>query len=184
MATDQDRLLDHNYDGIQEYDNPLPGWWSAIFGLCILFSVGYWAYYHGMGTGHMSLDEYTLEMAQAEAKWPKFVLPPKTESELSIIVADPARVTRGASQFQTLCFACHGAKGEGKIGPNLTDSAWLHGGNLGDLYISVGTGWPAKGMPGWGKQLSPDDLLGVVAFVASLRNTNVPGKPPQAATTP
>ena len=184
MPLPQDRLLDHNYDGIQEYDNPLPGWWSAIFVICIVFSVGYWAYYHALGSGQMKLDEYASEMAEAEAKWPKFVLPPKTEAELLALTADPALLSKGAAKFKELCIACHGDKGEGKIGPNLTDNAWLHGGALVHLYASIGDGWPQKGMPAWGKQMKPDELHGLVAFAASLRNTNVPGKPPQGPAQP
>jgi cytochrome c oxidase cbb3-type subunit 3 len=182
MSSQEPQLLDHSYDGIQEYDNPLPGWWKALFWICFFFAVGYWIYYHVMGTGQMKLDEYAAEMAEADAKWPKFVLPPKTEDELKTMVADPALVAKGAAKFKEVCAVCHGEKAEGKIGPNLTDKAWIHGGKLANIYASVGNGWPTKGMQAWGPTLKPDDLQAVVAFVASLRNTNVPGKEPQGTT--
>ncbi|MBI5611205.1 MAG: cytochrome C, partial [Deltaproteobacteria bacterium] len=51
MADRDDRLLEHNYDGIQEYDNPLPGWWTALFWLTIVFAAGYWGYYQLLGMG-------------------------------------------------------------------------------------------------------------------------------------
>lgn len=183
MSSQEPQLLDHSYDGIQEYDNPLPGWWKALFWICFVFAVGYWIYYHVMGTGQMKLDEYAAEMAEAEAKWPKFVLPPKTEDELKTMVADQALVAKGAVKFKEVCAACHGPDGaskkEGGIGPNLTDKTWLHGGKLVNIYTSVGNGWTEKGMPAWGKTLKPEELQAVVAFVASIRNTNLPGKDPQ-----
>lgn len=183
MSSQEPQLLDHSYDGIQEYDNPLPGWWKALFWLCFIFAVGYWMYYHVMGTGQMKLDEYASEMAEADAKWPKFVLPVKTEDELKAMVADQALVAKGAIKFKEVCAACHGPDGaskkDGGIGPNLTDKAWIHGGKLVHIYTSVGNGWTEKGMPAWGKQFKPEELHALVAFVASIRNTNLPGKDPQ-----
>ena len=38
----QDQLLDHSYDGIQEFDNPMPRWWVYLFWVTIVFSVLYW----------------------------------------------------------------------------------------------------------------------------------------------
>lgn len=186
MSSQEPQLLDHSYDGIQEYDNPLPGWWKALFWLCFIFAVGYWMYYHVMGTGQMKLDEYASEMAEADAKWPKFVLPVKTEDELKAMVADQALVAKGAIKFKEVCAACHGPDGaskkDGGIGPNLTDKTWIHGGKLVNIYTSVGNGWPEKGMPAWGKQFKPEELQAVVAFVASIRNANLPGKDPQGTT--
>ena len=57
-----DVLLDHNYDGIQEYDNPLPGWWSALLWLSILFTPFYLVYFHG-GDGRLVADEYQSDAA-------------------------------------------------------------------------------------------------------------------------
>lgn len=183
MSSQEPKILDHSYDGIQEYDNPLPGWWTALFWLCFFFAVGYWMYYHVMGSGQMKLDEYAVEMAEAETKWPKFVLPAKTEDELKAMVADPALVAKGAVKFKEVCAACHGADGaskkDGGIGPNLTDKAWIHGGSLVQIWNSVGNGWADKGMPAWGKQFKPEELQAVLAYVGSIRHANLPGKDPQ-----
>ena len=37
-AIDESRLMAHDYDGIREYDNPLPGWWSAVFAATFVFA--------------------------------------------------------------------------------------------------------------------------------------------------
>jgi cytochrome c oxidase cbb3-type subunit 3 len=62
--------------------------------------------------------------------------------------------------------------GGGLIGPNLTDSAWIHGGQITDIYKTVVNGVLEKGMPPWGKTLKPEDVEQVVAYVASLQGSN------------
>ena len=57
---DDSRLMDHEYDGIREYDNPLPGWWSWLFAGTIFFSIFYLAYYH-IGVGPSVYDRYDAE---------------------------------------------------------------------------------------------------------------------------
>lgn len=62
MTDSQDRLLDHDYDGIQELDNNLPRWWLYMFYISIVWGVLYFAYYHVLNIGYSSADEYRLEM--------------------------------------------------------------------------------------------------------------------------
>ncbi|MBM4342727.1 MAG: c-type cytochrome [Deltaproteobacteria bacterium] len=184
MATQNDRLMDHDYDGIEEYDNPMPGWWTALFWVTIVFSAGYWFYYHTMGTGTVVADEYAADMQELQALQKKFALPERSEDELKAMVADPQVVQTGAAKFKEVCAACHGEQGEGKIGPNLTDDAWLHGGSLRAIYASIGNGVPAKGMPAWGRVLKHSDTQAVAAFVGSLKGKKVPGKAAQGTVEP
>ena len=176
-----DPLLDHDYDGIREYDNPMPGWWTALFLLCIAFAVAYGFWLHGGGGGKTVHQEYQEEVDAAVALELKNAPPVLTEAELAAAVADKATVDAGAAKFKEVCVACHGDKAEGKIGPNLTDKYWLHGkGNLADIYTTIAKGVPEKGMPTWSRNLKPAELKNVAAFVGSLRNTNVAGKAPQS----
>jgi cytochrome c oxidase cbb3-type subunit 3 len=185
MSTnDQDRLLDHEYDGIQEYDNPMPGWWKALFWLCILFAGGYWLYYHTFSPrGTPVADEYESELAEAklaaQGRPQEVVFAPKSEEELAKLMANTDLIAKGAVKYKEVCAACHGDKGEGKIGPNLTDNAWIHGGTMPEVYKTIWSGVLAKGMPAWGKALTPEQMDGVVAYVGSIRGTNVAGKAPQ-----
>lgn len=179
MANDDDRLLTHDYDGIQEYDNPLPGWWTALFWLTVVFAAGYLAYYHALGDGKPALGEYTEEIAALQAVQAQFALPELSDAALQQVAADPQRVAAGATKFKEVCAACHGEQAEGKIGPNLTDGAWLHGGKLINIYHTIGNGVPAKGMPAWSRTLKPDQIQNLLAFVASVRGKNVTGKAPQ-----
>ena len=96
------------------------------------------------------------------------------------LMNDEAMMATGASLFVSKCAQCHGNKGEGNIGPNLTDTYWLHGGKLTDIYHTVTEGVPSKGMLAWKNQLGPAEILSVSAFVGSLRDSNPsPAKEPQ-----
>lgn len=172
---------DHNYDGIQEYDNPLPKWWTWIFIGSFFFSVGYFLHYV-MGNGEGIHDDYQAEMKDFEQAEEKRLaaMGEVSEDVLAQMAANSTSVAKGKETYGKVCTQCHGDKGEGKIGPNLTDKAWIHGdGSLMAIYQTVSNGVLDKGMPEWKKQLSPGDLRSVVAFVGSIRNTNVPGKEPQ-----
>jgi cytochrome c oxidase cbb3-type subunit 3 len=176
----RDPLMDHQYDGIQEYDNPMPAWWTWTFVVTIAFAGGYWLRYHALGSGSPVADELAVDLEAARAHEAETALASATEADIAGWMNDAAMVDKGAAVFKTNCVACHGDKGEGKIGPNLTDSAWIYGqGGLVDLWQVVGKGVPEKGMPAWSKTLKPADLQAVVATIATLRNTNVPGKAPQ-----
>ncbi len=179
-ANGQDRLMAHDYDGIQEFDNPMPAWWKAIYIVSIIFAVGYYLYfYQGMG-GKSIHEEYDAEVAEAQVKYAAFSLAEVKEADLEALAKDPAAVAAGKAKFAAVCVACHDQQGQGKIGPNLTDEYWIHGkGTLVDIIKVVSEGVPAKGMPTWSRQMKADEIKQVVAFVASIRNTHVAGKAPQ-----
>lgn len=164
----------HVYDGIQEADNRLPMWWLWTFYLAVLFSIGYWFYYEEFEAAPGLAGQYYAEKAAAAAKSGK----EPTSAELAGLVATPA-VEKGRESFVTLCSACHEADGRGKIGPNLTDDRWLHGGSPVAIFRSIRDGVPAKGMPAWVGTLGPAGVQNVAAYVLSIRDTNLPGKAPE-----
>ena len=176
---DRDRLLDHEYDGIQEYDNPMPRWWVYIFWGTIAFSVVYAMNVGGIGVGPGRIARYEAEMAEFRARHPQQG-PAASETELAALVHDASALAAGRATYEANCAACHGAAGGGLIGPNLTDDYWLHGGALPEILRSVADGVPAKGMPAWSKLLKPEQVSAVVAYVATMHGTNPPdAKPPQ-----
>ena len=180
-ANDHDRLLDHSYDGIQEYDNPMPRWWLYIFWATILFSVFYLVYYHGRD-GRDVVDEYNAEMLAFFEKQAQELLAagPIDEAALLAVMDDPSKAAGGGQVFASKCVQCHGSRGEGNIGPNLTDDYWIHGGKLTDIYRTVYEGVPTKGMLAWKKQLGLGDILAVTAYVGTLRGSDPPNaKAPQ-----
>ncbi len=103
-----------------------------------------------------------------------------SEATLETVLADQNMVSAGKTLFAGRCAPCHSDKGQGNIGPNLTDMQWIHGqGRLMDIYQTVSDGVSSKGMPAWQRQLSPTELRQVVAFVGSIRGQNLAGKAPE-----
>jgi cytochrome c oxidase cbb3-type subunit 3 len=184
---DEDRLLDHSYDGIQEYDNPMPRWWVITFWATIIFSILYLLDVPGIGIGEGRLSEYNAEMARAEALRAK--LEPAggtpTPEALAALVSDQTVLADGKQVFTTYCAACHRADGGGQIGPNLTDDAWIHGGSLPEIRATINDGVLAKGMPEWGKVLKPSQVTSATVYVRSLGGTNPPNpKAPEGTKVP
>ena len=181
---DEDLLLDHAYDGIKEYDNPMPRWWVWMFWGSFWFSCAY-LFHYWIGNGESVEQSYQSEMAVVNADRAKDALSQAvTEETLAQVVSDASSVTAGREVFASKCVACHMESGQGSIGPNLTDAFWIHGtGRLMDVYNVVSEGVVAKGMPAWSRQLTPAELRQVVAFVGTLRNTNIEGKAPEGQAT-
>jgi len=177
----QDHLLEHSYDGIQEYDNPLPRWWVALFWVSIIFAPLYIVYYH-YGPGPLAHDRYDAAMVAFFDKQAQELLAMGEISEtiLAGLTNDPSMMNTGKKVFQGKCATCHGMFGEGGIGPNLTDEYWLHGGQLMEVYTTVREGVPTKGMVAWERQLRPAELMAVSSYVSTLFGTEPPNpKAPQ-----
>jgi cytochrome c oxidase cbb3-type subunit III len=177
----KDELLDHEYDGIREYDNPLPRWWVWTFTGSIVFSIGYFFHYHISGNGTSIAEAYAAEMAEArQAAAKQAAAQPVTEQGLEKFMQDEAMMGDARAIFEQRCKICHGDHAQGLIGPNLTDGYWIHGkGTLLDIYNVINQGVPEKGMPPWGLQLSPTQVRMMAAFVGTLRGKNLPGKAPE-----
>lgn len=177
MSSNEKPGVLHVYDGIEEMDNHLPNWWLVILWSTIVFGFGYWFYYHVTGTGPGSMEVYQAE-ADAFAK-AMAAQKPDSDQALVLLAKEPEAVRQGQEAFMQTCAACHGQKAEGLIGPNLTDDAWLHGGSPMALHKVVAEGVVAKGMPAWERTLGAERVRSLVAYMLTIKNTNVPGKPPQ-----
>ncbi|MBC7172977.1 MAG: c-type cytochrome, partial [Polyangiaceae bacterium] len=137
----------------------------------IFFAAGYWFYYHEYEIGPLPLESYAAEVAAAADSSGEV-----TPELLDALAASSEEVERGRGLFGEHCAVCHGGSGEGNIGPNLTDNRWLHGGATMSIHTTIRDGVGAKGMPGWGSTLGPSAVRSLAVFVASIRDTNVPGK--------
>ncbi len=174
-----DRVLDHDFDGIQEYDNRLPNWWLWTLWGTIVFGVGYWLVFHTYGLRDLPYAAYDKVMAASNASRADSSARGLTAADLVAMSQDQEKIGEGQAIWGQYCIVCHKAKGEGLVGPNLTDQYWIHGGGPLDIHNTVVQGVTAKGMAAWGRQLGPDRVDAVVAWVLTLRNTNVPGKEPE-----
>ncbi|MGO8994698.1 MAG: c-type cytochrome [Polyangiaceae bacterium] len=177
---DEPRTL-HVYDGdLQEEDNRLPLWWLYTLYGAIVFAAVYWYGEHQLKAWEPRDVAFQQEMVAVrleEAKKNGGLLPDETLLAMS---KTPATLEDGKQTFVTTCAPCHRADGGGNIGPNLTDDYWIHGSKPKNIFTCVHDGVAAKGMPTWGPQLGDAKVASVVAYVLSIKGTNVPGgKPPQ-----
>jgi len=179
---DSERLMSHSYDGIQEYDNPLPGWWRAIFWGSIVFAAGYIVWFHVGKWGSTPDQAYRAALADYDGKKARRDAAEAanvSEDTIARGAQDPKVLEHGAAIFAGRCVSCHTADGHGLIGPNLTDLYQIHGSTRMDIYTTVRGGVPGTAMLAWGEQMPATDVLAVATFVTTLRGKNIPGKEKQ-----
>lgn len=174
--------IDHGYDGIRELDNHLPPWWVNMFILTVIWAIGYMWFYHWGGSGLNQAEEYKMEVETAK-KEIAIALAGKANAvdESSVIaLTDASSLGEGELTFKSVCAACHGQKGEGMVGPNMTDEYWIHGGGIKNVFKVIKYGVPEKGMISWASQLKPSDMQKVASYILTLKGTNPPNqKAPQ-----
>jgi cytochrome c oxidase cbb3-type subunit 3 len=161
-----DQLRPHTYDGIQEFDKRLPNWWLMTLYGAIVFSVGYWFWYHEWKFGGDPAANVLAEIktAQAEALKGATVVNNDTLWKMS---KDPTVIEAGKTTFVTVCAACHRPDMLGQIGPNLVDKEWIHGGLPEEVMKTITEGVPAKGMVAWAPVLGRQKIIEVTAFIMS-----------------
>ena len=181
--TEKEKLIqDHDYDGIRELNNPLPGWWLMTFYITVIFAVIYFAYYQLFG-GPTLDKELATEMGAIKTAQQKTeeAAEGKTQQDYLTLVSNPEAIAKGKAEFLAKCIPCHGDKGQGIIGPNLTDDYWIHGdGSIPAILKVMNSGVADKGMPSWKGVIPPDLQADVAAYVYSIHGSNPPGaKAPQ-----
>lgn len=176
MTQRRDELTNHDYDGIQEYDNDLPPWWVFLFYLTFVFALIYLLNYHVFQTAPSQSQEYAMEMeaarielaaieASASARLPLAFMENETDLEAGKII------------FTKNCVPCHGPDGGGTVGPNLTDQYYLHGNTAEDYFKVISNGVPEKGMIPWNKTLSRREILQVASYIQNRLQGSTPALP-------
>jgi cytochrome c oxidase cbb3-type subunit 3 len=182
IEKEEEILLDHNYDGIQELDNDLPPWWKYGFYLTIIVGIIYLLHFHVFQTGDLQLAAYNKSMIEAkEAKeaYQKMSANNVTEANVKMLT-DAAEIDKGGAIFKDNCAVCHGKEGQGGVGPNLCDDYWLHGGSIVDVFKTIKYGWPDKGMKSWQGDFSPIQINEIAGYVKMFKGHNPPNpKAPQ-----
>ncbi len=151
-------IKDHEYDGIKELDNDLPPWWKWLFILTIVFAVVYLVRLFVFQSDDLIQNsEYKAEMANFK---PKEAIPFEV-----ILLTDEISLAAGKETWTKICSVCHLMDGGGLVGPNMTDKYWIHGNKVNDLFNTVTTGYPDKGMISYKEQLSPKQRLEVTSYI-------------------
>lgn len=166
-------IENHEYDGIAELNNPIPVWFNLLFYSTVVFGFIYLLTYHVFGWGLNQDQEYEREMVQAETARQEYLAQAANLIDENTVEVDLTGVlaTNGKAIFTANCAACHGANGEGTIGPNLTDRHWIHGGEIRDIFRTVKYGVPDKGMVPWEQTLTPGQIAEVSNYIITLRDT-------------
>ena len=176
QADEFGQLTSHNYDGIQEYDNPTPAWWTWVFIISVFFSACY-MFLMTVAAGDLSPNAEYERAAVANLK-KKFgeigTLEPNAETIVQYM-NEPEWLQLGAGVYKANCVTCHGPNAEGNSGPNLTDDAYLHVKSIEDIATVIIDGAKAGAMPAWGNRLHPNEVVLVSSYLATLRGTNATG---------
>ncbi len=179
----RDVLFEHTYDGIMEYDNPMPGWWVWMFIGSIVFSFLYVLFFH-VGIGPTIWEQLEAEKAAYGQKLiAQFGNLEADEQTIASLSRNEDVMKSMGSLFKGKCAQCHAADGSGGVGPNLTDDAYLNIKTLPDIARILNKGVVEKGMPAWEEQFSDTQIVLMAAYVAHLRSTDPgKGKDPQGET--
>ncbi|NRB36056.1 MAG: cytochrome-c oxidase, cbb3-type subunit III [Rhodobacteraceae bacterium] len=181
----------HSWDGIEEFNNPLPRWWVWVFYLTIIWGIGYtiaypaWPGITGASTGLLGWSSRALvdeELQEAEAA--NAAINERLASvELTAIAGDPELNTyatqAGAAVFRTWCTQCHGSGAAGVQAsgyPNLLDDDWLWGGDIENIHYTISHGIRNEDdddaryseMPAFGEILEEEEITQVANFVMTL----------------
>lgn len=173
-------IANHEYDGIQEYNNPLPLWWLTTFYGTMVFAACYWVYYTFLG-GPTQLAYLKQDMTEVQTLQAQHHSAPESEEVFAKLAQSADALSKGGTVFSEKCAVCHGAELQGNIGPNLTDDYWINGKGSGpDIAAVIRKGVLDKGMPTWEGMLKDDQIQEVTAYILSKRGSNPPNpKAPQ-----
>ena len=172
-----EKTTGHVYDGIEEFDNPLPAWWFYMFVITIVWGVGYLIVYPGMGNfagaiGWTQVGQYDKEVAKAEEKY-RHVRDRYLALPIAEIADDPAVRKMGMRMFANNCAQCHGADAGGAYGfPNLRDDDWIYGGDPDTIEATLVNGRQAA-MPAWGSIIGDDGVADVTQYILGLNGRDV-----------
>ena len=169
-----EKTTGHVYDGIEEWDNPLPGWWFAMFVITIVWGLGYLIVYPGFGNfpgvlGWTSVEQHEQEVAVAEEKY-RAMRDKYLALSIEEIYEDPKVRKMGMRIYGNNCSQCHGLDAAGALGfPNLTDDDWIWGGTADTIKHTIVKGRQAA-MPAWEPILGEQGIQEATAYVLSLNS--------------
>jgi len=166
------KTMGHVWDEtLEEYNNPMPKWWSWLFVITVIFALVYLALYPGLGSfkgvlGWTSVGQYNTERERMDAT----VQPMYAKyqgMDVKALAADKQAMETGKRLYLTYCMQCHGADGRGAKGfPNLTDSDWLYGGEPEQIKQTIAEG--RMGVMPAHAQLGADTIKDLANYVRSL----------------
>ena len=159
-------------DDLEEFNNPLPGWWLNMFVITIVFGIIYLILYPGLGRfegvlGWSSKGQYEAQVDTAEKTYGP-IYQKYAAIDIKTLAKDPEALNTGERLFANYCTVCHGSDARGARGyPNLCDQDWLYGGEPEQIKTSILNGRNGV-MPGWDTVIGADGVHDVTEHVVSL----------------
>ncbi len=177
LSSEKEVELDHDFDGIKELNNPIPFWFNLLFYGTIVVGIGYFLIYHVFESMPLQGKEYQTELVEAEKAKQEYIKKAGNliDENSVVMLSDEVKIEAGKQAFMAKCAVCHGEKGEGKVGPNLTDAYWIHGGDIQSVFKTIKYGVPAKGMVAWQNSLNGGQMQELASYILTLQGTNPPG---------
>jgi cytochrome c oxidase cbb3-type subunit III len=182
VDSEMEEDMGHDYDGIRELNNPTPPWWRWSFYCSIVFAVVYLWRFQIAHSAPSQLEELAIAEADAAAAKEEYLknAANNIDENTVTLLTGSDDIAGGQKLFSTSCAPCHGAQGQGVVGPNLTDDYWLHGGQVKAVFTTIKYGVPEKGMKSWKDDFSPKQLAQLTSYIKSIRGSNPPApKEPQ-----
>ena len=167
----EDDTMGHTFDGIEEYNKPMPAWWLYMFWFTMIYGLGYYAYY-GLGNWNgladwSSAGQLAEEQKAHDAEFGA-IFANYASMDLEALVQDDTALRMGQQMFENNCALCHGSQAKGGFGfPNLTDNDSLYGNTPEAIISSVANGRNGQ-MPPWEAVLGAEGVDQVTHYVLSL----------------
>lgn len=169
-----DTLTDHEYDGIREYDNPTPGWWTMLFWGCILFSIIYFVALQLNYAYPTREEQYdAAKAANMRLQFAEIGDLKPDEATMLEYMGKPKWLSVGEMVFKQNCAVCHGQDGSGISAPNQTDDYYKNIRKLTDIPRVIANGAANGAMPAWKTRLNNNEIVLTACYIASLRGKNL-----------
>lgn len=183
MDDNGEETTGHVYDGIEEYNNPMPKWWLNMFYITLVFGIVYLALYPGLGKwgnyfGWSQEKAWSEEVAEAQEKYGP-IFEQYLDTPIEQLTSNEEAIDMGKRIFLNYCAACHGIGATGAPGyPNLTDDAWIHGGKPADIKKTITKGKLDTDerikMLAFGDQLNEEQITFLTSYIVSLSGRQAP----------
>lgn len=166
------KTMGHVWDEtLEEYNNPMPRWWTWMFVITVVFAFVYLALYPGLGNfkgvlGWTSVGQHKVEVDKMNATV-KPLFDKYMAMDVKAVAGDKQAMEMGKRLYLTYCMQCHGADARGAKGfPNLADADWLYGGEPEQIKETISNG--RMGVMPPHAQLGADTIKDLANFVRSL----------------
>lgn len=170
-SSDPEETTGHSFDGIEEYNKPMPKWWLNLFYITIVFAIGYLIYFplgNWTGIGNWTSSKQLAEETARHQERFGDIYTQLASMPIEELKDNTQAQSIGQQLFLTNCSICHGQNGQGYYGfPNLADNDWLWGGTGDAIKTTLVQGRRAQ-MPAWRDTLGEQGIAAATEYVLKL----------------